>query len=410
MRRTTGPVTRSRSRSTSTISKSLSQLSIAQGNPKKKKTITTTTTTTNNNKQSNKKNNERSSKSAEDYQPHYLKVPDRILKQLLSDTIENGHLTVQCLDTKEKLDIIRQMVEMKNNFDFKELQRQLWNEYHTLSEKDPHWELSIKKGYARQHHTCRMYRPKKSFIQQRQTNITQQIEQIRKQLEEYSSKLKQYGQEWQPSMNVDVLSQAIDQCVKNGQRRLKDAFDYKKQMLTFDWNDNQCLEKFYKLKPNDEQIQIAQEIWQTTANELKAREQLEILRKRISLKRLPTQTDKMVNQLLTDNQTALSNPFLDQKQRASFASRCSKTVIQCKFNLMILQIDELETVVRHHHMKLTALQEKLSKLNKEKSQLYTISFMDAIEERRQAMIQRLIRIREHKLNTFFDEAPTMVDS
>ncbi|CAF4452289.1 unnamed protein product, partial [Adineta steineri] len=57
-----------------------------------------------------------------------------------------------------------------------------------------------------------------------------------------------------------------------------------------------------KLKPNEEQIKLAKQIWQTTADELRTREQLEILQQRISLKRLPPKTDKIINQLLDDNQ------------------------------------------------------------------------------------------------------------
>jgi hypothetical protein len=167
--------------------------------------------------------------------------------------------------------------------------------------------------------------------------------------------------------------------------------------------------KFYKLKPNDEQIQLAKKIWQATADELRTKEQLEILRQRILLKRLPAKTDEMINQLLDDNQKTLSNSVLDQKQCASFASRCSKTILECKFNLMIEQTDEFETIIRRHNLTLTNLQDKLSKLNKEKSSIYTILLLDTIEERRQVMIQRFIQIRQHKLKTFFDEAPTVDD-
>jgi hypothetical protein len=117
----------------------------------------------------------------------------------------------------------------------------------------------------------------------------------------------------------------------------------------------------------------------------------------------------MINQLLDDNQKTLSNSVLDQKQCASFASRCSKTIIECKFNLMIEQTDEFETIIRRHYLTLTNLQDKLSKLNKEKPYMYTISLLDTIEERRQVMIQRFIQIRQHKLKTFFDEAPTVDD-
>ena len=377
--------------STSTISKSLSLVSISQGNPKKNKTT---------NDRLNKENNELSIKSTEKYKPHYLKVPDRVFKQLLSNAIDSDKQIIQCLDTKEKLDFIRQMTEIKNSLQFKELQRQLWQEYYHLSLKDDSWESTVTRGYAHQHNTCRMYRPKKSYIAQRRTTIAHQIQQITNELGEYKKK-------WQIAIHQDTLSNAINECVQHGQQRLRDEFNYKKEMLLLDWNDHQLIVKFYKLKPNEEQIQLAKMIWQSTADELKAREQLEILRQRISLKRLPTKTDQMINQLLDDNQKTLSNPFLEQKQRASFASRCSKTIIQCKFNLMIVQIDEFETIIRHHHLTLTSLQDKLSQLNKEKPSLYTIVLNDTIEERRQAMIERFIRMREHKLKTFFDEAPTV---
>ncbi|CAF3087557.1 unnamed protein product [Rotaria socialis] len=179
------------------------------------------------------------------------------------------------------------------------------------------------------------------------------------------------------------------------------------KMLTLDWNDHQLLMKFYELKPDEELIQLAQHIWQVTADEFKTKEQQEILRQRIYLKRLPTKTDQMVNQLLDDTQKTLSNPFLDQDQRSSFASRCSKTIIQCKFNLMIVELDELSIVMHRYDLTLANLNEKLSKLNEENSHIYTTALVNIIEERQQAMIQRFIRMRQHKLKTFFDQAPTI---
>jgi hypothetical protein len=393
------------SETTSILDKSLSQLSISQGNRKKKKT----------NGQLNNQNDELSMNSTEKYKPRYLKVPDRIFKQLLSNTIDNGHKVIQCLDTKEKLDFIRQITEMKNNLQFKELQRQLWQEYYNLSLKDPNWEsTAVTQGYARQHNTCRMYKPKKSYIEQRRSTIAHQIQRINNELQENLFKLQQYTRQWQPSsIDFNVLSHIINECVKNGQQRLKDEFNYKKEMLTLDWNDHQLLTKFYKLKPNEEQIELAKKIWQATAEELRTKEQTEILRQRVFLKRLPTKTDQMINQLLhhddDDKRKTQINSFLDENQRASFTSRSSKTIVQCKFNLMLIDIDEFETVLRHHHATLNSLQGKLSKLNKEKPYIYSTVFMDAIEQRRQAMIQRIIRIREHRLKTFFDEAPTVGD-
>ncbi|CAF1474520.1 unnamed protein product [Adineta steineri] len=390
------------------LDKPLSQLSISNRNPKKKKTTTTITTTTN--PQLNDNNDDLLVNSSENYKPSYLKVSDRIFKQLLSNSIDNGHETISCLDTNEKLHFVRQMTEITNNLYFKDLQRQLWLEYYNSSIEDDNWESKITNRYAHQHNTCRMYKPKKSLIEQRQIIIARQIQEIGTELQDYLIKLQNYGQQWQPSIDIDVLSHAINECVKNGQRRLKDEFNYKKEMLTCNSKDHELIGKFYKLKPNEEQIKLAKQIWQTTADELRTREQLEILRQRISLKRLPPKTDKIINQLLDDNQKTLSNPALNENQRASFASRCSKTIVQCKFNLMIVQIDEFETMIRQNHTILTTLQDKLSKLNREQPQLYTSLLMDTIEERRQAMINRFIRMRQHKLKTFFDEAPTVDNS
>jgi hypothetical protein len=195
----------------------------------------------------------------------------------------------------------------------------------------------------------------------------------------------------------------------NDQRRLKQEFDYKKEMLTLDWNDHSLIRKFYRLKPNEELIELAKQIWQTTADELRTKEQLEILQQRILLKRLPSKADKMINEFLDDNQKTLSNSVLDQKECASAASHCSKTIIGCKFNLMVNQIDTFDKMIRRYQTILTSLQDKLSQMNKLNKNIYTTLLMECIEERRQAMISRLIRKREHKLKTFFDEAPTVMD-
>ncbi|CAF1467737.1 unnamed protein product [Rotaria sp. Silwood1] len=178
-------------------------------------------------------------------------------------------------------------------------------------------------------------------------------------------------------------------------------------MLISDLTDHQLLRKFYELEPNEELIQLAQQIWQITADEQKTKEQQEILRQRIYLKRLPPKTDQTINQLLDDSRITLSNPFLDQDQRASFVSRCSKTIIQCKFNLMIVELDEFAIVTHRYDLTLTKLKEKLLNLNKENPLVYKTELKDIIEERRQAMIQRFIRMRQHKLKTFFDQAPTV---
>ncbi|CAF4350560.1 unnamed protein product, partial [Rotaria sordida] len=138
------------------------------------------------------------------------------------------------------------------------------------------------------------------------------------------------------------------------------------------------------------------------------KEQQQILEQRIYLKRLPPKIDQMIDQLLDDdNRTILYNRFLDPDQRANFASRCSKIIIQSKFLLMTTLLDDFAIVTYRYNLTLTNLNDKLFSLNKENPHVYTSLLLNVIEERRQAMIQRFIRICQHKLKTFFDEAPTV---
>ena len=346
------------------------------------------------------------------FKPRYLKVPDRAFRKMLSHAIQDGDKLVQCLDTVEKLHFVRHMTEITNNFYFKGLQRQLWQEYHSLSLTDPtSWQVKITKHYAQRHHTCRMYRPTQSYIDERRKTIEHQLRQVGNELQSSLTKLEQNVTQWRPTIDSIVLSHAINECVQKSQQRLRDEFQHRITMLNLDWNDHKAISHFYALKPNEQVVQLAKQIWQSTHDELKMKDQLEILRQRIFLKRLPPKTDHAVNQLLDDETISLANPFMEKDQRASFATRCSKAIIQCKFDLMLVQIDEMEKVMQCHHSKVITFQEQLYMLKTHVgSSLHMDAWINAIEERRQTMIDRLFRLRHQKLKTFFDQAPTMDNS
>ena len=90
------------------------------------------------------------------------------------------------------------------------------------------------------------------------------------------------------------------------------------------------------------------------------KEQEEILRQRIYLRRLPTTLDKIVDQSLDYIELILSNQALDRDQRASLISKYSKTITQYKFDLMVLHLDTIQSIVRGHEQSLHDLQMKLS--------------------------------------------------
>ncbi|CAF3327482.1 unnamed protein product [Rotaria socialis] len=368
------------------ISQSLSQLSISQRNPKKTKSTSQNNLSEQNDLQQR-------------FKPRYLRVSDKILKQMLSNTTEDNLDIGKCLDTTEKVQLVRQVIEATNNLYYYDLQRQLWQEYYNIGTKEDVWRRKITKSAAKQHRTCRSYGLPKHIVEERQKAITRQIQHGINELQKYAIQLQNDLQQWQPSVDLNILSTAINKLVMSAQRRLRQEFDYKTRMLVFNSNDHHLITKFYNLRPDEEQIYITKKIWQTIADLLKTKGQEEILRKRIYLRRLPNKFDRLIDQSLDYIEPMLMNDVLDKDRRASLSSRYSKTITQYKFELMTLNLDTIQAVIRGHQQLLDDLQ----------SQLFTTcnsSLIQTIQDRAEAIKQQHEFHLKHQLDTFFDEAPT----
>ncbi|CAF4314647.1 unnamed protein product, partial [Rotaria sordida] len=169
------------------------------------------------------------------------------------------------------------MTETTNNLYYFDLQRQLWQDYFDLDIKENKWAPRVSKCFVKQHYTCRTYGFPKHIVEQRLQTITQQFQRTINELQQYILQSEQNVKYWQPYIYPAILSNAINECVKSAQQRLRQEFDYKKKMLALDSNDCSLITKFYDLKPNEVQIQLAKQIWQTTASILKTKAQEEIL-------------------------------------------------------------------------------------------------------------------------------------
>ncbi|CAF5176274.1 unnamed protein product [Rotaria sp. Silwood1] len=130
--------------------------------------------------------------------------------------------------------------------------------------------------------------------------------------------------------------------VKNGLYRLNAQFKHKQAMLKFDADDHRLIAAVYDLKPTEEQVALLKIYWQAVADEQKALAELEVLRKRVSLRQLPKSFDKILNQSIASIQTMLSRPILNKDRRASMASRYSKTITQYKFDMMAMTIQFMD--------------------------------------------------------------------
>ena len=256
------------------VSRSFSQLSISQNDPKKQKTE-------NNNQQRHKvskgmNNDNKQEKKNEDadnsddavttnylqtFKPRYLRVSDKQFKQMLSDTIKDTNdTTIQSLDTKEKLQLARQITEVTNNLQYFNLQKQLWQDYYNISLKDENgiWAPRLSKTDAKEHHTCYSCGFPKHIIEKRQKTIEHQLKRTTDELNQHLIQLHTLTDQWRPAVDPNILSDAINQLVANGQQRLRAEFDHRRKMLELDFNDRHLITEFYQLKPNDEQVSSKQ--------------------------------------------------------------------------------------------------------------------------------------------------------
>lgn len=343
------------------------------------------------------------------FKPHYLRVSDDKFKQMLSNVMQgdDGDKIIQSLLSNQKLQIVRQMMEVANNVYYFDLQRQLWQEYYSINLKvennigTPRRRFS--KSDAKQHNTCHMARFPKHAIEKRQQTIVHQMQRATNEYNQYLAQLNTWTSQCQPPVDSNILSNTIIECVNKGQHRLRQEFDYKKKMLELNSNDHALISKVYELRPNEEQLRLAKLLWQVTADELKSKEKLEILRKRIFLQRLPASVDSNIDQLIDHVRPMLSDPVLDKDHGTRLASNYSKTITQFKYDLMTLDLNTLQNIIHGHERLLIDLQDQLS-------QICTDSLRHAIKNRQQAMRHCHEIYVKHKLNTFFDEAPATVVS
>lgn len=129
------------------------------------------------------------------------------------------------------------------------------------------------------------------------------------------------------------------------------------------------------------------------------KQQEEILRKRISLRRLPHEMEQRIDQTVDRLENQLANPVIDKDERASLGSACSKLITQYKFDLMCLNLQIIQHTRRSYQKLLATCVQELSQTS------WSSSVKQAIIDRQNQMVERHESYLKHKLNTFFVEAP-----
>jgi hypothetical protein len=192
------------------------------------------------------------------FQPRYLTVSDQIFKQLLSNAMEGADQLVQCLDTDEKLQVVRQLTEVTNNLHYFDLQQHLWQAYYNIGIKENLWaspatDVSTS-DKTNQVNPSRSYFVPKKLVEERQQRVIWQKQRTINELQECLVFLQQQVPQWQPSMDLELLLRTVTECVQKGQQRLKKEFLYRIDIAQLDLNDRRAKQSFYDLQPNKEQV------------------------------------------------------------------------------------------------------------------------------------------------------------
>ncbi|CAF1384354.1 unnamed protein product [Rotaria sordida] len=304
--------------SSNTIDKSLSQLSISQPSPKKQKmanneieqVITNGTSETKHSKSKKQINHN----NGDSYIPDYLKVSNRIFKKMLINSLEGAKEIVKRLNSKDKINYIRQYAYLIHRLFYVQLQESQWKYYYDIGIQENIWSGRVSKKWAAM-------------------NISQALQDFGNQ------PLPQCLSEMNPPLDFEKISAMVTVVVRKGQHKLKQQFEYNKKMLKLDSTDHLFVKNIYDFKPNKQQIRSIRNIWKAIQNKKQMKEQIEILKHRIHSNCLPPAFNLLdytldkVDKILSRSKQSATNDN-DNQQQTILTARRLKKIGRFKYDML----------------------------------------------------------------------------
>lgn len=223
------------------------------------------------------------------YQPQFVKLSYHVFKRMLHNVIPDNGQLIECLDTDEKLLVVRQIAEIINNLHYYELQQDSWKAYFNFAIRENIWPTTpiettadtaseasegseampatsttptsttttaaaaTNSNFNQSSHFPTYFLPK-HIIEQRQRTIANRIGRIKNRLLQCLTDSQRNMQRWEPAIDFERLQLVIYECVSKNQQRLKQHFEYRKEITELDFYDRRAVARFYGLKPNEEQV------------------------------------------------------------------------------------------------------------------------------------------------------------
>ncbi|CAF4444022.1 unnamed protein product [Rotaria sp. Silwood2] len=400
-----------------TIHESISQLTISPPSPKKQKMTNNemkqATTNGTSKKKSNKEDNVNNNSS---YVPDYLKVSNRIFKQMLISSLDDAKDIVKRLNSKDKINYIRQYTCLIHRLFYVQLQESQWKYYYDIGMQENIWSGRVSKKWAAMNSMNYTYGRSKTLILQRLKTIQRQLQQASQALQNFGNQpLPACISDMNPPLDFTKLNGIVTAVVRKGQHKLTQQFEHNKKMLILDSTDHRLVQEVYDLKPSQQQIRCIRNIWKAIENKKQMEEQIQILKHRIHSNCLPPafnlldySLDRIDKILSRSKQDYIHNN--DSKQQTILNARRLKKVGRFKYDMLELSIAAGEEKIRYYDKLVKKEKTKLINVtNKLKNDDSTSDIfkqvMVSMEAREKHMIERADYISQQRLKSFFDEAP-----
>ncbi|CAF1985491.1 unnamed protein product [Rotaria magnacalcarata] len=284
--------------------------------------------------------------------PDYLTVPDDVFKRnLLKQVTGDQTIISQWLEDHSILQYAWKYASLTNQISYLKMVENFMEFYTSTAMEEINWLSVAPKTMMTENNMNWIYCKTEKNIHQRRMSIQRQLHVVTSKLDEHLQQrppvLLTRNEPTTIDINMSILSVAILAFVHKGQQRLRDRFQEREAALKLDVKDARLVQSFYKLNPTEEQIRSAKVIWQACIDEQKAKEEVSILKQRLSTQRL-SPSYGLLDHSIDNLERILAQPGFQQDKRAYFNSSRQKLITQYKYQMMTLTIQATEDLVRAH--------------------------------------------------------------
>jgi hypothetical protein len=182
--------------------------------------------------------------------PKYLKLPDKLFKEMLSKSVVGEKSIDELFDTPEKLQYIRTYVHLLNNVCYLKLEQDYWQHYDKVATTEGIWSLPLlEKELIKKNNLYRINFKTKAQLERHRQFIFVRLQKAENELNKHKQQ-----QPFDRSVDIQRLSTILLAFVRQGQYKLSKDFERKKSLLQYDANDHRLFKTFYNLKPMENQV------------------------------------------------------------------------------------------------------------------------------------------------------------